>query len=221
MIKDLFTNYFHIPRQQPGWPLLAIAGGLTVILSALYLPAGLIGFSGFIYLHIILHSPRRTLSELPSGHITAPIDGQVLWVHHDKISARTTVRLRPDWFNSHIAYAPIAGQIDQIIWYDGQFSSFEDNALPPPENARQEIGILPAASSSSEDRITLCHHGTPMSRILQSCVQEGRKVNPEMPVALGLLRPKIDISFPASYVPSIYAGQRCLAGETNIAKKDK
>ena len=63
MIKDLFTNYFHIPRQQPGWPLLAIAGGLTVILSALYLPAGLIGFSGFIYLHIILHSPRRTLSE--------------------------------------------------------------------------------------------------------------------------------------------------------------
>ena len=32
MVKDLFTNYFHIPKQQPGWPLLAIAVVLAVIL---------------------------------------------------------------------------------------------------------------------------------------------------------------------------------------------
>ena len=220
MVKDLFTNYFHIPKQQPGWPLLAIAGGLAVILCALYLPAGLIGFSGFIYLHIILHSPRRTISNLPSGHIAAPIDGQILWVHRDKASARITVRVRADWLNSHITYAPMAGQIDQIIWYDGQFTGFADDALPPPENARQEIALTPLHSASSEDKITICHHGAPLSRVLQSCVQEGRKVSPEMPIDLGLLRPKIDISFPASYGLDIYAGQRCLAGETIIAKKE-
>jgi hypothetical protein len=220
MVKDLFTNYFHIPKQQPGWPLLAIAGGLAVILCALYLPAGLIGFSGFIYLHIILHSPRRTISKLPSGRIAAPIDGQILWVHRDKASARITVRVRADWLNSHITYAPMAGQIDQIIWYDGQFTGFADDALPPPENARQEIALTPLHSASSEDKITICHHGAPLSRVLQSCVQEGRKVSPEMPIALGLLRPKIDISFPASYGLDIYAGQRCLAGETIIAKKE-
>jgi hypothetical protein len=220
MVKDLFTNYFHIPKQQPGWPLLAIAGGLAVILCALYLPAGLIGFSGFIYLHIILHSLRRAISKLPSGHIAAPIDGQILWVHRDKASARITVRFRADWLNSHITYAPIAGQIDQIIWYDGQFTGFADDALPPPENARQEIALLPLDGASSEDKITVCHHGAPLSRVLQSCVQEGRKVSPEMPIALGLLRPKIDISFPASYGLDIYPGQRCLAGETIIAKKE-
>ena len=187
MVKDLFTNFFHIPKQQPGWPLLAIAGGLAVILCALYLPAGLIGFSGFIYLHIILHSPRRTISNLPSGHIAAPIDGQILWVHRDKASARITVRVRADWLNSHITYAPMAGQIDQIIWYDGQFTGFADDALPPPENARQEIALTPLHSASSEDKITICHHGAPLSRVLQSCVQEGRKVSPEMPIALGLL----------------------------------
>jgi hypothetical protein len=220
MYKDLFIKYFHIPKQQPGWPLLAIAGGLDIILCALYLPAGLIGFSGFIYLHIILHSPRRTLSELPSGHIAAPIDGQILWVHHDKASERTIVRFRADWLNSHIAYAPMAGQIDQIIWYDGQFMGFADDALPPPENARQEIALLPLDSASFEDKITVCHHGAPLSRILQSCLQEGRKVSPDMPIALGLLRPRIDMSFPVSYRLDIYAGQRCLAGQTIIAKKE-
>ena len=220
MYRDLFTMYFHIPKHQPGWPLLAIAGGFAIILCALYLPAGLIGFSGFIYLHIILHSPRRTLSELPSGHIAAPIDGQILWVHHDNASALTIVRIRADWLTSHIAYAPMAGQIDQIIWYDGQFTGFADDVLPPPENARQEIALLSLDSTSSADKITVCHYGAPLSRILQSCVQEGRKVSPDTPIALGLLRPKIDISFPASYSLDIYAGQRCLAGQTIIAKKE-
>jgi phosphatidylserine decarboxylase len=141
-------------------------------------------------------------------------------VHRDKASARITVRVRADWLNSHITYAPMAGQIDQIIWYDGQFTGFADDALPPPENARQEIALTPLHSASSEDKITICHHGAPLSRVLQSCIQEGRKVSPEMPIALGLLRPKIDISFPASYGLDIYAGQRCLAGETIIAKKE-
>ncbi len=220
MYKDLFTNYFHIPKQQPGWPLLAIAGGLTVILCALYLPAGLMGFSGFIYLHIILYNPRRTLSKLPSGHIAAPIDGHILWVHRETSTSRTIVRFRANWLNSHIIYAPIAGQIDQIIWYDGQFTGFADDVLPPSENARQEIVLLPEDHVSSEDKISVFHHGAPLSRLVQSCVQEGRKVSPEMPIALGLLRPRIDISFPASYRLNIYSGQRCLAGETIIAKKE-
>ena len=50
MIKEQFEKYFHVPRQKPGWPVLAVAGGLTAIASALYLPLGLIGLAGFIYL---------------------------------------------------------------------------------------------------------------------------------------------------------------------------
>ena len=123
---DLFKKYFHFPKQQPGWPVLAIIGGVTVILSVLYLPLGLLGFASFIYLFIILRRPQRVLSKRPSGQILAPIDGQVIWVHHDREQDRILIRLRQDIFNSHIAYAPIAGQIDQQIWYDGQFASFND-----------------------------------------------------------------------------------------------
>ena len=66
MIKDLFKKYFHFPKQQPGWPVLAIIGGATVIFSVLYLPLGLLGFASFIYLCVILRRPQRVLSKRPS-----------------------------------------------------------------------------------------------------------------------------------------------------------
>ena len=219
MIKDLFINYFHFPKQQPGWPILAIAGGVTVILSVLYLPLGLFGFASLIYLYIILRPPQRKVSENSTGQILSPLDGQIIWLYHDPAQDRTFIRLRPDVLNSHITYAPVTGQIDQQIWYDGQFSSFGDTEMPPSTNARQEIIFAPEAAMSGDDRITVTHYGSPYSRIIQSFMQEGRKVTPEIMVALGLFRTNIDISFPTIYATGLQVGQRCLAGETVMATK--
>ena len=223
MIKDLFKSYFHFPKQQPGWPIVAIIGGATVILSVLYLPLGVLGFASFIYFTIILRPPQRALSEQQarpsSGQILAPIDGQIIWVHHNREHKRIHIRMRPDFLNSHLAYAPIAGQIDQQIWYDGQFASFGDTEIPPPTHACQEIIFTPEAAASGDDRVSMTHYGAPFSRIIQSFVQEGRKVTPETVVAVGVLRTVIDVSFPAMYAPEIRVGQRCLAGETVIADK--
>ena len=223
MIKDLFENYFHFPKQQPGWPILAIIGGAVVILSALYLPLGLLGFASFIYFMIILRPPQRALPEplarRSSGQILAPIDGQIIWVHHDREHNCTHIRMRPDFLNSHLAYAPIAGQIDQQIWYDGQFASFGDTEMPPQTHACQEIIFTPEEAVSGDDRVSMTHYGAPYSRIIQSFVQEGRKVTPEMVVALGVLRAVVDVSFPAIYATGVQVGQRCLAGETVIANK--
>ena len=229
MIKELFEKYFHVPRQQPGWPVLAVAGGLTAIVSALYLPLGLIGLAGLIYLKIILRMPKRPQPDIKAGQIAAPIDGQILMIHHDRENARYLVRVRPDWFNSHIAYAPIDGLIDQQIWYDGDFIAFGDAEMPGPSCVRQEIIFLPSGDASFGDasfgdasfgdRIAMTHYGEPFVRILQSCLPEGRQVNPSMAVALGVVRPKIDISFPDSYLVMVVPGKRCLAGETILADK--
>lgn len=219
MIKEQFEKYFHVPRQKPGWPVLAVAGGLTAIASALYLPLGLIGLAGFIYLKIILRMPKRAQPDIKAGQIAAPTDGQILMTHHDRENARYLVRLRPDWFNSHIAFAPIDGLIDQQIWYDGDFTAFGDAEMPAPSSARQEIIFLPFAGASVSDRVAMIHYGEPLARILQSCLPEGRQVSPSMAVALGLVRPKIDISFPDSYRVMVKPGQRCLAGETILADK--
>jgi len=219
MIKEQFEKYFHVPRQQPGWPVLAVAGGLTAIVSALYLPLGMIGLAGFVYLNIILRMPKRPQPYIRAGQIAAPIDGQILMKHHDRENARYLVRLRPDWFNSHIAFAPIDGLVDQQIWYDGDFTAFGDAEMPGPSSARQEIIFLPYAGASVSDRVAMTHYGEPLSRILQSFLPEGRKVSPSMAVALGVLRPKIDISFPDSYRVMVEPGQRCLTGETILADK--
>ncbi|MGB1400237.1 MAG: hypothetical protein ACPG70_08885, partial [Candidatus Puniceispirillaceae bacterium] len=87
MIKEQFEKYFHVPRQKPGWPVLAVAGGLTAIASALYLPLGLIGLAGFIYLKIILRMPKRAQPDIKAGQIAAPTDGQILMMHHDMENA--------------------------------------------------------------------------------------------------------------------------------------
>ena len=78
---------------------------------------------------------------------------------------------------------------------------------------------MPSADASVSDRVAMTHYGEPLARILQSCLSEGRQVSPSMPVALGVLRPKIDISFPESYSVMVKPGQRCLAGETILADK--
>ena len=163
--------------------------------------------------------PKRAQPDIKAGQIAAPTDGQILMIHHDRENARYLVRLRPDWFNSHIAFAPIDGLIDQQIWYDGDFTTFGDAEMPGPSSARQEIIFLPSAVASVSDRVAMTHYGEPLARILQSFLPEGRKVSPSMAVALGLVRPKIDISFPDSHRVIVVLGQRCLAGETILADK--
>ena len=165
---EQFEKYFHVPRQEPGWPVLAVAGGLTAIVSALYLPLGLMGLAGFIYLKIILRMPKRPQPYIKTSQIAAPIDGQILMTHHDRENARYLVRVRPDWFNSHIAFAPIDGLIDQQIWYDGDFTAIGDAEMPGPSSARQEIIFLPSVDASVSNRVAMTHYGEPLSRILQS-----------------------------------------------------
>jgi phosphatidylserine decarboxylase len=209
----LFARYFYYPRHQPGWSIRAAAGAAVVVCAVIYLPLGVIALSGFIYLLMILHLRDKSQLIDQPGQLVAPIDGQILAVFQDERTQQVTIRIRADWLQSQIAYAPISGRIEQQIWVDGSFSAFDDNAVPPADNARQEICI-----STERAVIEMIYHAGPVSRLFQTWLPEGRQVSPKDAVALGLFRCKMDIRCAAPFKPVVLPGQRCLAGETIIAR---
>ena len=177
--------------------------------------------TGRLYLseNYFADAPKRAQPDIKAGQIAAPTDGQILMTHHDRENARYLVRLRPDWFNSHITFAPIDGLIDQQIWYDGDFAAFGDAEMPGPSSARQEIIFLPSADASVSDGVAMTYYGEPFCPYIAKLFARGTTGNPSMAVALGLVRPKIDISFPDSNRVMVVPGQRCLSGETILADK--
>jgi len=208
----LFSQYFQFPGRRPGWPVLAAAGAAAAGCSALYLPFGIIVFAGFVYLALILRQPASTPLPMAADTVCAPIDGRITAVSHDRATGRTVVRMCPDWLDSHIACAPAAAMTDQSLWLDGTFSRFDADNHPPQSNARLEQVFITAGGH----RIEVVHYGAPVTRLIQSFVEEGRAVRHGTPISLGLLRGYIDVIFHSPAPPPIVAGMRCIAAQTVI-----
>ncbi len=214
---EVLNGVFQLPGGKPGWPVLALAGAICICLLALYLPAGLMGFAGFIYLVILLRDPLPASDGLvqQDGHVYAPIDGVILHVDFDPDRHQALVRMQASWLDSHLFFAPVTGLVDEHIWYDGKFSPFEWNADVPQTNARLETVFV----TPSQKQIRLVCYGTPTARLVQAFIQEGRFVDGAQPIGLSLFMGCFDVIFKTDKAPPVHAGQRCLAGQTALSDR--
>ena len=217
---NTLTEYFKesLDSQSPGMPVRIITGMIVILFGFIWLPLGLIGLLGLLWIVYVTKHPNTNIMEIKTGDILAPMDGLVTLV--DTNSGKKRIRIAQKIHTNRLILMPCNGKIDINMFVDGLFLPFEiSNAHSL--NARREITIkqdINSFSSNVQNEVCIIAWGSPLARYLYSPISEGRIVKAGMPIAISLLYGELDILLPADYELTVTLGEFCIAGKTLIAK---
>lgn len=205
---------------RPEWRLLAAAGTIVGCLTAVWLPFGIIGFAGFLYLAVLLR-PLAPVPQPDDDYVRAPVDGTILSVDTGALNVDgdevTVIFLRAGSFSSQLQSAPVRGIVDSVIWFAGvfkteMFKTGKDGAQM--SNAARREFIF---ETDSGHHIGFIQHGDSYARLLMGFVQEGQRLSGNEKIGVSLFHARASIIVPAQFDIKVTAGQRILVGETVLA----
>ncbi len=212
--KIKFAELVQSPSAVPGWSVKVCVGLLCIGLLAVSLPLGVFGFGLLIYIFLILRVTVRPESTvLQDQVIYAPVDGLIIGVHELK-EGRKVVIMQPDLFDSHLHYAPVAGQIEGITWVDGSFNFNALDVIPDDARVRREISL----QTKEGHHVELIQLGSRWCRLIQCFIREGRQTSVAEPAGLALFRGVVMVTFTSTASLKIIPGQRCLAAQTPLGQ---
>ena len=182
------------PSSVPGWPVKASVGLLCIGLLAVYLPLGMFGFGLLIYIFLTLRvSVQPETIVLKDGVIYAPVDGRIIAVHELEEEKKAII-VQPDMFDSHLHYAPVAGQVEDITWVDGSFNFDALDLVPDNTRVRREISW----KTKEGYHVELIQYGSRWCRLIQCFLREGRKSTAAEIAGLALFRGVVMVTFTSS-----------------------
>ena len=209
-----FSELIIKPSTVPGWPVKACVGLFCIGLLALYLPLGVLGLGLLIYIGLILRVTVPPESYImPDETVYAPVDGRIISVDESSDGTKTVI-LQPDLFDSHLHYAPVAGQLEDITWVDGSFKFKALDGFPNHLRARREI----TWRTKKGHRVEMTQFGDKWCRLIQCFLREGRQTIVSDPAGLALFRGVVMVAFITSAPLNVVPGQRCLAAQTQLGQ---
>ena len=213
-IEAKFAELVQSPSAVPGWPVKACVGLLCVGLLAISLPLGVLGFGLLIYILLILRvTVRPSSTVLQDEIIYAPVDGQIIAVH-ELAEGKKAIIMQPDLFDSHLHYAPVAGQIEDITLVHGSFNFNAFDVVFDDTRVRREISW----QTKRGRHVELIQFGSRWCRLIQCFLREGRQTPVAVPAGLALFRGVVMVTFISSKSLKIVPGQRCLAAQTPLGQ---
>ena len=203
-----------------GWPVMALAGGLTILLTLIWLPAGCFALGLLLWLRHTLRTPDRRIPDA-EGVILAPADGIVVEVSDEEVTppagtdigAARRVTIRTGLADAHLQRSPVAGRITDNFLIPGLFRNAGDVALARRDNERREITI----ETEHGSRLLLVQIGTATARQLVCRHGPGKYLSAGAPLGMTRIGGMTDLFLPAGGTVAVMAGQSVVAGETIIA----
>jgi phosphatidylserine decarboxylase len=125
----------------------------------------------------------------------------------------TRVSIFMSVFDVHINRAPIAGTVRRVVYMPGKFMN-ADLDKASEENERQHLLIQRADGLS----IGFTQIAGLVARRIIPFVKPGDTVAKGQRIGLIRFGSRVDVYLPAGTSPQVLLGQRCIAGETVIAK---
>ena len=223
---------YRVPTIHPeGRKFVAIAVGITILLGfalqwevAGWLMAGI-----SVWVAAFFRDPERTTPH-GEGLIISPADGMVCSIAQVPLPRQlsgdgglesdtatgtvTRVSVFMNVFDVHINRAPIAGKIRRITYVPGKFVN-ADLDKASEDNERQYF-IVEGADGTA---VGFCQIAGLVARRIMRFVAEGDQVAVGERVGLIRFGSRVDVYLPEGYTSQVLAGQRCVAGETVLARK--
>ena len=209
-----------------GWPVLALAGIVTILTSIILLPLGCFFLGIMMWLAHGLRLPNRQIIA-DDQTIYAPAYGVVLDIENDRFpdglagddaapAKRITIQTRLT--DTQLQTSPITGHIVDSLLLPGLFRKWgHDSAswqAARLSNERREIRIRDAY----EREIMLVQLGSKTARQLISRLAEGKFVQAGEPIGMARIAGVVDVFVPTGCKLLIETGQHVIAGETAIAQ---
>lgn len=202
-----------------GWPVLAAAGIVTILLAFLALPLAGVALGLMVWLRHILRIPVRKLPADAEHHILAPADGVVLSIgapgsqDGDVLTRLVRITIKTRLSDAQLQCAPVSGRVRDNFLIPGLFLSAADEVSARRDNERREVTI----ETDKGDAIMLVQIGTRTARQLVCRHNPGKTLAAGAPLGMARLAGLTDIFVPADCALAVQEGQSVLAGETILA----
>ena len=216
-----------------GWPVLAVAGAVTILVSFVALPVGCFLLGVMMWLAHILRVPLRLT---PDGKnlVVAPVDGRVVQIKHcpaetgvmplSQETLRITIRTRLS--DTQMQTSPITGHLIDNLLFPGLFEPWtnidSDSSNHHQDswedvrrlNERREITLRHAQGY----KVVMVQLATKTARQLVCRLAEGKHLVLGDPIGMARLAGVTDIYVPAASISDIAIGQHVVAAETVLAR---
>ena len=223
----------NIDIAEDGWPVLAVAGAVTILVSFLALPVGCFLLGLMMWLAHILRVPHR-LPPPGENLIIAPADGRVVEIA--KCPAQTGVMplsydslritIRTKLSDAQMQTSPITGHLVDNCLFPGLFAPWADSDHvngPANQDSWEDIRRLNERREiifrhANGHEVVLVQLATITARQLVCRLSEGKHLAAADPIGMARLAGVTDIYVPATSISDIAEGQHVVAGETVLAR---
>lgn len=207
------------PVHREGWPFVAIAAAVTVIVGWFFSPIFWIGLVITAYIAYFFRDPTRVTLVEP-GILVSPADGRVSRIEPAMPPAELGLSAEPmlrisvfmSVFDVHVNRAPLSGRLVRVAYKAGLFLNAD---LDKASEDNERNGLI--IETADGQRIGVVQIAGLVARRIVSFVKEGESV--EIGQRFGLIRfgSRLDVYLPEGAAPLVTEGQRAVAGETRIA----
>ena len=218
---------------EEGWPVLAVAGAVTIFFSFVALPVGCFLLGVMMWLAHILRVPQRSP---PQGEnlVVAPVDGRVVQI--TKCPAETGVMplsydalritIRTKLSDAQMQTSPITGHLIDNCLFPGLFLPWTN--IDHATSDRHEDSWEDVRQLNERREITLRHaqgHEVVMVQLAKKTARqlvcrtaEGKHLLEADPIGMVSIAGVTDIYIPAASISEMAIGQHVVAAETILAR---
>lgn len=222
------TAKYTLPPMHPeGRKFVGIAAVATLIagFGLHWTTAGWLLAALTVWIVLFFRDPART-TPCGDGLLVSPADGMVSMVATVAVPRQlagdgglgelvvTRISVFMNVFDVHVNRSPLAGTVSRIAYVPGKFLN-ADLDKASDDNERQYF-LVEAADGT---RVGFTQIAGLVARRIVRFVDPGERVAAGQRVGLIRFGSRVDVYLPAGYGAEVLPGQRCVAGETILARR--
>ena len=215
-----------IPINRAGWPFIAAAFALAVVLGFLATPLFWIGMLLVAFCTYFFRDPPRVTPQR-AGLLVSPADGMVQMIEPAEPPEELEMPAKPltrisiflNVFDVHVNRVPVAGQVTALSYRPG---AFLNAALDKASELNERMSIKvscdkPGADQGEKFDVAFVQIAGLIARRIKCNLKPEQQV--KTGEVFGLIRfgSRMDVYLPEGVSPLVSLGQRMVAGETVIA----
>ncbi|KZL17804.1 Phosphatidylserine decarboxylase proenzyme [Pseudovibrio axinellae] len=207
-----------VPIHKEGYPFIAIAAVLTIVLGWIWSPLFWIGLILTGWVCYFFRDPPR-VTPVVEGLVVSPADGTVCLMGSAVPPRELDLGDQPlmricifmNVFNCHVNRAPIAGRIVRVAYKAGKFVNAE---LDKASEHNERNGLI---IENDNARIGVVQIAGLVARRIVCFVKEGENISAGDRFGLIRFGSRLDVYLPQGTKPKVALGQTMIAGESVLA----
>ena len=208
-----------VPINRAGWPFIAGALALAVLLGWAWLPLFWLGLILAAFCTYFFRDPPR-VTPGRAGLIVSPADGMLQAIETAAPPAElgmgdtplTRVSVFLNVFDVHVNRIPVGGKITALSYRQGKFLNA---ALDKASELNERMSLKVAVEDGPE--VAFVQIAGLVARRIKCDVSLGESVKTGQVFGLIRFGSRMDVYLPDGVAPLVVRGQRMIAGETVIA----